>query len=193
MCFRNATLCLNERQLMLQGHFHPILLIVSRRQRCPLVQHVLFPKGGWDALSKRSRISWNVRRAGSGHLIFLKLSALSFSVLHTPFLSSSFGGSYTCGALSLVSRSRSVPWGHLAFHSSVCFCFFQALIFFFWLRVCFSFLPSQLPSSLPPFLSFSFCLPSILTSFLPPPLLSFSLKCHWLTTLCQILLYSKAT
>ena len=168
MCFRNATLCLNERQLMLQGHFHPILLIVSRHQRCPLVQHVLFPKGGWDALSKRSRISWNVRRAGSGHLIFLKLSALSSSVLHTPALSP-----------PLEDRTLVVLWlwflGVARFHGDTSPFILQFasassrpwFSFSDWEFAFPSFLPNFLPPSLPSFLFLSAFLPSLLPSFLP--------------------------
>lgn len=74
-------LCLNQRKLMLQDTFSSCLFYCFWTLRAvPLYSVSCLPKGSLYALSKLSWISQNMRLSRSGHLIYLKLSALSFDL-----------------------------------------------------------------------------------------------------------------
>lgn len=89
-----------------------------------------------------SQINRHVRLTRSGHLIFLKLSALSFDLAgvslcihcshHLRPLLQNHGN---CCDFFLVSRSQSVSWGNIWSHFSACFHFFPST------ELCFLILP----------------------------------------------------
>lgn len=112
-------LCLNQRKLMLQGTFSSCLLYCFWTLRAvPLYSMSCLPKGGLYALSKLSRISRNMRLSRSGHLIYLKLSALSFDlaeflcIFHDHYLILLHQKHRNYSDFFLVSRNQSVLRGN---------------------------------------------------------------------------------